>query len=150
MKAYISGLEVEFRERRVPAWLLRDSLMRVADVKNPPYEENAFYLPRQDKPDGITADGLYQFDLEEWNKFTLVLVKDRNYEGLNLFNREVEQKKRLSQMSPARTVGELIELLKEYPAYEHIVVSNSTNSSASDIIDVAYDEPVKRVLIIRD
>ena len=108
MNAYISGVAVNVVGPLVSAHELRPILMeaigvtdiiRGAGTGGPRFGGpiDYQYLPRQNKPNGITGDGNYLFDLRECNDFIMTPVAagydaDFAYDrlkGLNLYGQEV-------------------------------------------------------------
>ena len=100
--AYISGLSVEFNNPIVESEILKQELMKVAGVRadckgDDPFPHH-YFLPRQNKPNGITGDGPFCFDLRECNDFILVSVRagyhcsgsegDDRLIGLNMYGLE--------------------------------------------------------------
>ena len=106
MKAYISGKSVDIDGPLVEARVLRHRLMEIMEVEDikqpnrsnvyPATRPDYYYLPRQNKPNGITGDGNYKFDLRECDDFILTPVKaghdaspdEDRIVGLNLYGWE--------------------------------------------------------------
>ena len=93
--ATISGIRVEFPTSKVTARQLMDKFHPLMGWGNCHYRREKslsleyYYLPRQNKPNGITGDGAYKFDLEECSDFVMVPVECNSGEftGLNLYGR---------------------------------------------------------------
>ena len=93
MQATISGRVVHCMGSSIEAFCLNERLKFA--IGNPEPPKGYYYLPRQNKPNGITGDGAFKFDLEECSDFVLQPVtcdlpehqREKHFHEINLYGR---------------------------------------------------------------